>query len=62
MEHENTSTFETVRIRIANTPELKEHADTILYDWPNWDEHIEWVASASVAEIVDWAETVEAQR
>ena len=49
------------RNRINSTPELSQHSETILYDWPNAEEHAEWVATAPVEEIVDWAETIEAQ-
>lgn len=47
------------RTRIDNTPELAAHADTILTDWPNWTEHMAWIATAPVSEIVDWAESIE---
>jgi hypothetical protein len=48
------------RTRVENTPELGSHDTTIFYDRPNWDEHMEWIATAPVAEILNWAETVEA--
>jgi len=38
---------------------LKQHESTIMYDWPEGDEHWKWVITASVKEIIDWAETVE---
>lgn len=44
--------------RVRNTPELEPHADTILYEWPEGDEHWQWVIDAPVAEIVRWAESV----
>lgn len=47
------------RQRVRETPELDAIEDTIFYDWPNWTEHMQWIATAPVAEIVDWAETVE---
>jgi hypothetical protein len=50
---------EQARRRVSETPELDEWSDVIFYDWWNWDEHMEWIATAPVAEIVDWAETVE---
>ncbi len=46
--------------RYANTPELQPFGDIIFYDWPNWDEHLDWIATAPTAEIVDWAETIRA--
>jgi len=49
------------RRRVAQTPALAAHAATIWADWPNWQEHVRWVVSAPVTEIVDWAETVETE-
>lgn len=51
-------TRENARARIDTTPELDAHRDTILYDWYEED-HWQWVCTAPVDEIVDWAETVE---
>ena len=45
--------------RVDSTPELEPYRDTIMYDWPEGDEHWQWVATTPVQEIVDWAETVE---
>lgn len=47
------------RARVNGNAKLSAHSKTIFSDWPNWAEHMEWVATASVREIVDWAETVE---
>ena len=49
------------RDRVAQTPELDNFSNTIFYDWPEWDEHMEWIATAPVDEILDWADTVENQ-
>jgi hypothetical protein len=47
--------YERAQERVRNTPELAPHAALLLdYDWPNTDEHLAWVASAPVAEILDW--------
>lgn len=46
------------RERVYNDERLLKHIGAILHRWSNWDEHIEWVATAPVEEIVDWAETV----
>ena len=51
---------EQARQRVSSTPELDDYNDVIFYDWPNWREHMQWIATAPVAEIVDWAETVDA--
>ena len=45
------------RQRVAQSPRLQKYEATIFYDWPNWDEHMQWIATAPVKEIVDWAET-----
>lgn len=49
---------QTARQRVKETPELQRYEDTIFYDWPNWDEHLDWIATAPIQEIVDWAESV----
>jgi hypothetical protein len=57
-----TAKFERkARQRVQRNRKLKQHESTIFYDWPNWDEHMEWIATAPVSEILDWAETVESQ-
>ena len=58
MEHQYTR--QDAESRIDQTPELEPYRDTILYDWPEGDEHWQWACTAPVAEIVNWAETVEA--
>jgi hypothetical protein len=40
--------------RVANSDELRPYTNHIFYDWPNWDEHMAWVANAPIAEILDW--------
>lgn len=47
-----------IKNRIDATPELEQYEDILIYSWDNFDEHAEWVATAPVAEIIDWAETV----
>ena len=55
----NKMNYETkARERVRNTPELNAVRDVIFYDWGDWDNHMEWIATAPVAEILDWAETV----
>ena len=46
--------------RVDRTPELRAYEDVIMYDWPEGDEHWQWVAGAPVDEIVDWVETIAA--
>ena len=45
--------------RVNGTPELEAHRETIFKDWNEGEEHWEWIATAPIAKIVDWAETVE---
>ena len=45
--------------RIDNSPALRQHRDTIAYDWCE-PTHWRWVATAKEAEIVSWAEAAEA--
>lgn len=47
------------QLRVDENPELKPHEAMIFYDWPNWEEHLEWIISAPISEIVDWAESIE---
>jgi hypothetical protein len=53
-------TAQSASQRVLNTPSLKKHYSTICeYDWPNMQEHINWVCTAPIAEILDWVATVE---
>ena len=44
--------------RVENSDALRPYQDVIMYDWPEGDEHWEWVVTATITEIVDWAATV----
>lgn len=44
--------------RVSAESELAPHAEIIFYDWHEGDNHLQWIATAPVAEIVDWAEAV----
>lgn len=61
MNHSATMTewIDRARARVNAVPDLTAHRSTIMYGWTE-PEHWEWVATAPVAEIVDWAEVVEA--
>jgi hypothetical protein len=50
--------YEQAVARIDATPELEPYRDTILYDWPEGDEHYDWAATCDLAELVSWAEAV----
>ena len=45
--------------RIDNTPELEPYRKTIMYDWQESGEHWAWIATASIQDIIDWAQSVE---
>jgi len=49
---------ETAERRVNASPKLSQYRDTIMYDWPEGNEHWRWVINAPVTEIVDWAESV----
>lgn len=57
-ERSTVDPYTVARQRVSDTPELDVYEDIIFYDWPNWDEHLEWVAAAPVAEIVSWAAAI----
>lgn len=45
--------------RVTAEPQLAPYRDLLTeYDWDNQEEHWEWVATAEIEEIVDWAETI----
>lgn len=50
--------YEQAKAHVEDTPELAPYVDIILYDWTEGDEHLEWVLSAPVGEVVDWAERI----
>lgn len=45
--------------RVNKSQKLSQHSETIMYDWPEGDEHWKWVATAPESEIIEWAEAVE---
>lgn len=51
------SPYDRAANRVNKNKRLAAHAAIILYDW-NDPEHWEWVATAPISEIVDWAEAV----
>lgn len=45
--------------RVTAEPALSPHYDLLIeYDWDNQEEHWEWVATADISEIVDWAQDI----
>jgi len=49
---------EMVEDRIEYRRELKPYRATILYDWPESAEHLEWALTAPVQEIANWARDI----
>ena len=54
--HSTLSLYDQAHERVENDPELAPIADFILADWPEGDEHWQWVITADTQEIIDWAE------
>ena len=44
--------YEQAEEKVNNNASLWEKRDTILYDWPEGDEHWQWVLDANVNELV----------
>jgi hypothetical protein len=47
---------QAARERIGEMNFSDGQLDFIWSDWPNWNEHVEWLLTASKKEIVDWFE------
>ena len=56
----SSETEKRARRRVLDTPELAAHESVIMADWTEGDEHWQWIATATIDEIVSWAEHVEA--
>jgi hypothetical protein len=48
---------ERINQRISEHPELAQYADILNYDWQD-DTHAIWVSTSSLAEIVEWCESI----
>lgn len=46
--------YEQAEERVNSDPLLKPHAEFILADWPEGDEHWNWIINATIEEILDW--------
>jgi uncharacterized membrane protein len=53
-----TTNYEKIQARINKNPALVAYADLLQYDWDDADEHADWVATAPVSEIVEWAQQI----
>jgi len=52
---------ERIGRRFEQYPELEQYRDLIYYDWPEGDSHLDWIATAPIGEILDWAAAIRAQ-
>jgi len=43
--------------RVDSEPRMAPYRDFILADWPEGDEHWQWVIDTATDEIIDWAES-----
>lgn len=55
-----TAEFTAAEARINATPELEQYRDVCLYDWTEAD-HLAWIATAPLAEVLSWADMVQGQ-
>lgn len=53
-----TDEYERAKARVMRSPKLRPLADYILADLGDPD-HFQWVATARVADIADWAQTIQ---
>jgi hypothetical protein len=45
--------------RVNQSIELRPFYDIIVeYDWPNIQDHIDWVCTAPIADILEWAQDI----
>jgi hypothetical protein len=51
-----TQFYAQAEARVIASEKLAPHAEFILADWPEGDEHFIWVRDASEQEILDWVE------
>lgn len=53
--------YRLAKIRVEADDELATFADIILDDWPEGDEHWQWVTGADKYQIIDWALAIDEQ-
>jgi len=51
--------FSKASVRVERSPSMRPLRNIIFGDWPNWEEHLQWVIKARVAEIVLWAKQIQ---
>lgn len=48
--------YQQAKARVETSEALAPHAEFILADWDEGEEHLQWVLDATEAEILDWVE------
>lgn len=46
--------YDEAKNKVTKSPSLSRHADFILADWNEGDEHLNWVINSSIHEILEW--------
>jgi hypothetical protein len=51
--------YEMAVARVDGDPKLRPYRDLLVeYDWPEGEQHYEWVATASTATLIKWAKGI----
>lgn len=56
------SYYERAVARVCVEPSLAPYRDVLLDDWNMGDTHYEWVVTAGLEAVLDWAECIAAER
>ena len=56
--YDDQKAYEAAAKRIDDNTELEQYRDLITYDWGDMEAHWRWVASAPIAEIIEWAQGI----
>lgn len=48
--------FDQAQQKVLGSESLAIHEDFILADWPEGDEHLDWVIESDESDILDWAQ------
>ena len=58
-DHVNDARIRAAAQRVADNPELEEYRDLLIENlWDNQSDHLEWVATAPITEILEWAQDI----
>jgi hypothetical protein len=62
MNEESGALYDAAAMQVEREPDLLPYRETILHEWTEGDDHWQWVITAPVAEIVEWATTVASEQ